>query len=105
MTGDINHSGPEPRVGLLSIKLRLPMCSSLKEKRSVLKRLETTLTKPGNISLAETGAQDMVQWAWISLACVRSSWSAVEGTLQQLLAQCDEDPEVIVVEHLLERLM
>jgi len=105
MSSDINHTDPAPRVGLLSVKLRLPMCSSLKEKRSVLKRLETALTRPGNLSFAETGAQDMVQWAWISLACVGSSWPAVEGILRQVLQECDEDPEVVVVEHLLDRLM
>ncbi len=105
MTADINHAGPVPRVGLLSIKLRLPMSNTLKDKRSVLRRLEKALTKSANLSFAETGAQDMVQWAWISVACVGSSWPSVEGILQQLLRHCDEDPEVIVVEHILERLM
>lgn len=67
-----------PVITLVSIKLLLGGCSSLKEKRSQLQPLLSRLRKEFNIAVAETGLQDYWQSAWIS--CVIVSNDAQHNT-------------------------
>jgi len=57
-------------ITLLTIKLLLNGCSSLKEKRSQLHPLMVRLRKQFNIAVAETGLQDYWQSALISCVLV-----------------------------------
>ena len=71
MTRASAHPGPDHSVvTLLTIKLLLPGCASLKEKRSLLKPLIAHLRREFNISVAETGLQDYWQSSWISCVFV-----------------------------------
>jgi uncharacterized protein YlxP (DUF503 family) len=54
-------------LGILTIQLLLPGCTSLKEKRSRLKPLLSRLHREFNISTAETDFQD--QWQQAIIAC------------------------------------
>lgn len=54
-------------IGLLTFHLRLPVCASLKEKRSRLKPLLARLHRQFNISTAEMGLQD--KWHETIIAC------------------------------------
>jgi uncharacterized protein len=58
-------------VGLMVWELQLPGCSSLKEKRSVVKSLKDRLHNQFNVSVAETRHQDVHQRAELA-ACVVS---------------------------------
>ena len=62
--------------------LHLPECHSLKEKRSVLKPLTSALRRTLNVSVAETGHQDLWQRAEIACAVVGSDRSVVDETLR-----------------------
>jgi uncharacterized protein len=62
--------------------LHLPACHSLKEKRSVLKPLTTALRRTLNVSVAETGQQDLWQRAEIACAVVGTARSVVDETLR-----------------------
>jgi uncharacterized protein len=62
--------------------LHLPACHSLKEKRSVLKPLITALRRTLNVSVAETGQQDLWQRAEIACAVVGTARSVVDETLR-----------------------
>ena len=62
--------------------LHLPGCHSLKEKRSVLKPLTSALRRTLNVSVAETGHQDLWQRAEIACAVVGSDRSVVDETLR-----------------------
>jgi hypothetical protein len=62
--------------------LHLPACHSLKEKRSVLKPLTAALRRTLNVSVAETGQQDLWQRAEIACAVVGSARSVVDETLR-----------------------
>jgi uncharacterized protein YlxP (DUF503 family) len=55
---------------LLTIKLYLNGCSSLKEKRSRLQPILTRVRKEFNVSVSEIGLQDVWQSAWVGIACV-----------------------------------
>lgn len=56
-------------IGLAVWQLLLPGCSSLKEKRSVVKSLKQRLHNEFNVSAAETAQHDLPQRAELS-ACV-----------------------------------
>ena len=62
--------------------LHLPACHSLKEKRGVLKPLTTGLRRTLNVSVAETGHQDLWQRAEIVCAAVGSARAVVDETLR-----------------------
>lgn len=69
-------------IGLRIWELHLEGCHSLKEKRSVIKPLTTALRRQLNVSVAETGHQDVWQRAEIVCAVVGSDRTVVEETLR-----------------------
>jgi hypothetical protein len=58
-------------VGILTLHLLIPACSSLKEKRSRIKPLLARLHREFNISVAEVDQQDL--WGSTIIACVMVS--------------------------------
>jgi len=69
-------------IGVRSWDLHLEGCHSLKAKRSVVKPLTTALRRELNVSVAETGHQDLWQRAEIACAAVGSARGVVEQTLR-----------------------
>ncbi len=69
-------------VAITTWDLHLPACHSLKEKRGVLKPLTAGLRRTLNVSVAETGHQDLWQRAEIACAAVGSARTVVEETLR-----------------------
>jgi hypothetical protein len=59
-------------VGIIDWELEVYGCQSLKEKRSVVRSLKERLRNRFNLSVAETGANDLWQRAEIT-ACVVST--------------------------------
>ncbi len=70
-------------VGLLTIHLSFPGCSSLKEKRSRLKPVLARLHREFNVAVAEMDLQD--HWREAVIACAMVSSDAV--LLQKMSAQ------------------
>ena len=68
--------------GIQVWELHLPGCQSLKEKRGTLKPLTAALRHKLNVSVAETGHQDLWQRAEIACAAVGSARPVVEETLR-----------------------
>ena len=69
-------------IGVRSWDLHLEGCHSLKAKRSVVKPLTTALRRELNVSVAETGHQDLWQRTEIACAAVGSARDVVEETLR-----------------------
>ena len=69
-------------VGVQVWELHLPGCHSLKEKRGTLKPLSAALRHRLNVSVAETGHQDLWQSAELACAAVGSARPVVEETLR-----------------------
>ncbi|MEP6572144.1 MAG: DUF503 domain-containing protein [Gemmatimonadota bacterium] len=63
-------------------ELHLEGCHSLKDKRSVLQSLKSALRRSLNVSVAETGLQDLWQRAEISCASIGSDRAVVDETLR-----------------------
>jgi uncharacterized protein YlxP (DUF503 family) len=78
--------------------LHLPACHSLKEKRSVLKPLTSTLRRSLNVSVAETGQQDLWQRAEITCAVVGSARPVVDETLRAADRLVEEADGVRIVD-------
>jgi len=69
-------------IGVQVWELHLPACHSLKEKRGTLKPLTAALRQRLNVSVAETGHQDLWQRAEIACAAVGTARPVVEETLR-----------------------
>ncbi len=100
-----NHrnSDQTAMVSLLTIKLNLPGCSSLKEKRGRLQPILTKLKREFNLSVSEVGLQDVWQSAWIACALVSNDGAHNGQTLNEVLKLLETHfPNEVVEEHHLE---
>ena len=70
-------------VASLTWELSLPGCSSLKEKRSVIRSLRDRLRNEFNVSVAETALQDVHERAELTIALVASDGRMAESVLQK----------------------
>ena len=72
-------------LGLLTIHLQIPGCTSLKEKRGRLKPLLARLHREFNVSVAEVDHQDAWQDALIACAVVSNDSAHTQRSLQQVV--------------------
>ena len=85
-------------LGVLSLKIHIPGCSSLKEKRGRLKPLITRLRKEFNISVAEIDHHDVWQTATISCAMISTEKSHTQRSLQKVANWIDNNwPDISIV--------
>jgi uncharacterized protein YlxP (DUF503 family) len=63
-------------------ELALPGCASLKEKRSVIRSLRDRLRTRLNVSVAETGLQDVHTRAQLSIALVASDGRVAQSLVE-----------------------
>lgn len=69
-------------IGILTVHLHLPACSSLKEKRGRVKPLLARLRREFNVSAAEMDLQDRWQEAVLACAMVGNDAAFVRSALQ-----------------------
>jgi uncharacterized protein len=70
---------------LLTIKLYLTGCSSLKEKRSRLQPIISRLHKEFNVTVSEIGLQDVWQSAWIGVASLSNEKTHNEQVMNNVI--------------------
>jgi uncharacterized protein len=70
-------------VASLTWELTLPGCSSLKEKRSVVRSLRDRLRAKFNVSVAETDFQDVHTRAQLAIALVATDARFAESVLEK----------------------
>ncbi|MBP8164850.1 MAG: DUF503 domain-containing protein [Anaerolineales bacterium] len=68
----------------LTIHLRLPLCTSLKDKRGRIKPLMSRLRREFNISVAEMDLQDKWDEAIIACAMINSDAVTLRQSLQSV---------------------
>lgn len=78
-------------------ELSLPGCASLKEKRSIVRSLRDRLRSKFNVSVAETGLQDVHARAEISIALVASDRRLAESMLDKIDLFVDEHGDAVIV--------
>lgn len=71
-------------MGVMVWELHLPACQSLKDKRTIVKSLKDRLHNRFNVSVAETGHQDLWQRAELSAAVVTTDRRHAESVLREV---------------------
>lgn len=90
-------------LGLLVLRLRLPGCASLKEKRSRLRPLLARLHSRYNVSAAEVGEQDSWQESVIACALVSNDRRHTQSALQTVATWVENDwRDVEIIEEQIE---
>lgn len=90
-------------IGVLTLHLELPRCTSLKEKRSRLKPLIARLHREFNVSVAEMDYQDAWQEALVVCALVSNNKTHTQRSLQQVSAWIEMNwPDVTLIDDHLE---
>ena len=85
-------------IGLLTLHLLIPGCTSLKEKRHRLKPLLSRLHREFNVSVAELDRQDAWQEAIIGCAILSNDSAHTQRSLQSILRWVEHEwPDVQVV--------
>jgi uncharacterized protein YlxP (DUF503 family) len=89
-------------VGILTLTLHLPECHSLKEKRRILSPILARLHIAFNISVIESGQQDLWQSSELTVVVAACTGPLAEKTLTQVLQFFDAHwPDVPVTgEHI-----
>ena len=86
-------------IGACRVRLHLPGCRSLKEKRGLLKPLLARLHREFNVAAAETDLQDVWQSAEVGLVAVSNDPSLLQSELTHIVAWVEHNrPEVEVVD-------
>jgi uncharacterized protein len=81
-------------IGSVTCECLIYDVQSLKGKRAVLKSIITRLKQRLNISVSETGYQDLWQRTEISIVTVASVRVVAEKELNKALAMIDATPEI-----------
>jgi len=71
-------------VGILTLTLHLPDSHSLKDKRRILSPILARLHKEFNISVIESGHQDVWQSSELTVVCAANTGPLAEKTLTQV---------------------
>jgi uncharacterized protein YlxP (DUF503 family) len=71
-------------VAMVTIDLRLPACTSLKDKRGVTRRLISRLRRDLNVSVAEIGGQDTWRRCELGVAIAAGSEIGARKVAQQV---------------------
>lgn len=90
-------------VGILTLHLQLPGCTSLKEKRSLIKPVLARLHREFNISVSETSLNDRWQEAVVMCALVSQDSAFTHRSLEAVLKFTEEHfPDIYILEHHIE---
>ncbi len=85
-------------VSVIAWELHLDGCSSLKQKRAILRSLKDRLRGRHNVSVAETGHQDAWQRAELTAAVVSSDRRRAQQLISRLDALVASDARVRIID-------
>jgi uncharacterized protein YlxP (DUF503 family) len=86
-------------VGVLQAELYMQGCSSLKEKRMIIKSLKDRISKKFNVSVAELDYLDKWQRALIAFATVSNNKSNTDKVLQKIFQLLDKEINFELINH------
>jgi len=90
-------------VGILTLSLFLPGCTSLKQKRGLMKPFLARLHREFNISAAEIDHQDRWREAVVGISVISNESAQVQRVLQTVLAYAQEHfSEIEITDHQIE---
>ena len=86
-------------LGVLKVELYMQGCSSLKEKRMIIKSLKDRISNKFNVSVAELDYLDKWQRALIAFAIVSNSKSHSDKVLQKIFQLIDHEIQFELINH------
>lgn len=86
-------------VALMRLDLRIPGCRSLKEKRQVVKSLIGGIRSKFNVSVAESGYQDLWQRSELAVAIAAGEGHHARTVASEVLRFIETFPKVEVLDH------
>ncbi|HOP32480.1 MAG TPA: DUF503 domain-containing protein [Candidatus Hydrothermia bacterium] len=86
-------------IGVLVLDLYLPMCNSLKEKRSVVKRLKDKIRNSFNVSVSELDDQDIWRRTQIGVSCISMNGKDANNILSKIVNLVESDGSVEVLDY------
>ena len=89
---------PTTVIGVMHAELRLAVCGSLKEKRSVLRPCIHTLQDEYKLAVAEVGDQDIWRSAILAVAAISGDKVFVERALQNAQRYLETRPDFEVID-------
>ncbi len=90
------------RVGVLRIDFHISESSSLKDKRSVLRRLKDRVRNGFNVSISEVDNHDKWQLASFAIACVSNDKRYLDGSLNKIRDLFEKDRHIVVSDYRIE---
>ncbi len=91
-------------VAVLTVDLYLPGATSLKDKRTILRRIKDRVGKKFNISIAEIDFLDKWQRARLGIAQVGNDYKYLEKSINTVFKIIDDNDTIEVTDHLIEYL-
>jgi uncharacterized protein YlxP (DUF503 family) len=89
-------------VGLLQLKLHIPLAMSLKDKRRAVKGFKDRLSATHNVSVAEVDSLDDRRMAVLAVAMVGNDKRYIEGALQTIVNAASNHREMILLDRCVE---
>jgi uncharacterized protein YlxP (DUF503 family) len=86
-------------VGVLRISLHIPHARSLKEKRSVVRRFRDRIRARFEVSIAEVGAQDLLQSAVFGVSVVSADSKICDSVLAQVARAAEVQEDAILTDY------
>jgi uncharacterized protein YlxP (DUF503 family) len=91
-------------IAFLQVKLHLPGSHSLKDKRSVLKRLISRVRAQHNIAIAEIGDHDAWQSAQVGLVTINNVREDTDQILQRVIREIGHFNDCELADYHIEKL-
>jgi uncharacterized protein YlxP (DUF503 family) len=89
-------------VGLLHLRLAIPLAMSLKDKRRAVKGFKDRLSAGHNVSVAEVGGLDDRRLAVLAVAMVGNEKRYIEGALQAIVNAASTHRDMILLDRQVE---
>jgi uncharacterized protein len=100
--GGGGEDGSEMAVAVVQASLLVPGCRSLKDKRAVVKGLVERARGKFNASVAEVGAQELLQRSVLGASFVANDRRFLAAEAEALLAYLEGCPDVQVIDRQVE---
>ncbi len=85
-------------VSRVRVEFLLPGCTSLKEKRFVLKSLKQRLRNKFNVAVCEIGYQDKWQRSELGLATVANTRRGADKSTQDIIAFLERETRISIID-------
>jgi len=86
------------QVYVMTVKLYAPWVHSLKEKRSIVKGLQSRLRNTYNVSVIESGAQDIHQTIVLSIAYLADNRSIADSIHESICSFIESNTDAEILE-------